>query len=249
MIDQPACDAGKTAVHEADDPARTLAKPVAMLGRRHLGEVTASRRVDLPRLQRCAGNQHRRYDGNRLVNRCPAFDHVVPSAEGCLKRLGTDWADLLLIHWPDHITPYGEPIAALEKLKQDGKVRHYGVSNFSPAMMDVCESAGHLAANQVGYHLFDRRVQRAVLPYTRSHGIGFMAYGTLGVGHLTDAFNESTTPVDWDCRSEELKENVAAVEWRLSPEERQEIDTIFAEEAIPTHVETAQTIELFLPAR
>ena len=40
-----------------------------------------------------------------------------------------------------------EAIEALEKLKQDGKTRHYGVSNFSPAMMDVCESAGHLAAN------------------------------------------------------------------------------------------------------
>ena len=142
-----------------------------------------------------------RYDGNRLVNQCSAFDHVVSSAEGCLQRLGTDWVDLLLIHWPDHNTPYGEPIAALEKLKQDGKIRHYGVSNFSPAMMDVCESAGHLAANQVGYHLFDRRVERAVLPYTQSHGVGFMAYGTLGFGLLTGAFNESTTFVDWDWRS------------------------------------------------
>ena len=67
--------------------------------------------------------------------------------------------------------------------------------------MDVCESAGHLAANQVGYHLFDRRVERAVLPYTRSHGIGFMVYGTLGFGLLTGAFNGSTTFVDWDWRS------------------------------------------------
>ncbi len=236
-----------------------------------------------------------RCDGDRIATQCSSFDHVVASAEGCLQRLGTDWVDLLLIHWPDHITPYGEPIAALEKLKQDGKIRHYGVSNFSPAMMDVCESAGHLAANQVGYHLFDRRVERAVLPYTKSHGIGFMAYGTLGFGLLTGAFNESTTFVDWDWRSkgyafglplfqreqflkqlrvvdrlrpiaarhgksvaqlaiswvlgnpavtvalvgirrsEELKENVASVEWRLSPDERQEIDTIFAEEGVPTH--------------
>ncbi len=176
-------------------------------------------------------------------------------------------------------------------------------------MMDVCESTGHLAANQVGYHLFDRRVERAVLPYTRSHGIGFMAYGTLGFGLLTGAFNESTTFVDWDWRSkgyafglplfqreqflgqlrvverlraiaarhgksvaqlaiswvlgnpavtvalvgirrsDELKENVAAVEWRLSAEERQEIDAIFAEEGVPTHAETAQITEPFLPAR
>ena len=217
--------------------------------------------------------------------------------------------DLLLIHWPDHITLYGEPIEALEKLKKDGKIRHYGVSNFSPAMMDVCESTGHSAANQLGYHLFDRRVERAVLPYAQAHGIGFMAYGTLGFGLLTVAFTESTTFVDWDWRSrgyafglplfqreqflkqlrvverlkvnavrhgksvaqlaiawvlgnpavtvglvgirrtEELKENVAAVEWRLSPDERQEIDTILAEEDVPTHAETTQIIEPFRPVR
>ena len=250
-----------------------------------------------------------KYGGGRQGAQCSSFDHVVSSTEGCLRRLGTDWIDLMLIHWPDHNTPYGEPIAALEKLKQDGKIRHYGVSNFSPAMMDVCESAGHLAANQVGYHLFDRRVERAVLPYTRAHGIGFMAYGTLGFGLLTGAFNESTTFVDWDWRSkgyafglplfqreqfrkqlrvvdrlraiaarhgksvaqlaiawvlgnpavtvalvgirrsEELIENVAAVEWRLLPEERQEIDAIFADEGVPTHADTSQITEPFLPAR
>ena len=197
----------------------------------------------------------------------------------------------------------------MEKLKKDGKIRHYGVSNFSPAMMDVCESTGHLAANQVGYHLFDRRVERAVLPYAQAHGIGFMAYGSLGFGLLSGAFTESTTFVDWDWRSrgsafglplfqreqflkqlrvverlkafaarhgksvaqlaiswvlgnpavtvglvgirrtEELKENVAAVEWRLSAEERQEIDRIFEEEGVPTHADTSQIVEPFLPAR
>ena len=50
-------------------------------------------------------------------------------------------------------------------------------------------------------------------------------------------------------RTEELKENVAAVEWRLSAEERQEIDTIFADEGVPTHAETSQITEPFLPAR
>ena len=297
------------AAQEAIDHGITLFDTAESYGPRIseelLGKALGARRKEIVLVTKVGF----KYDGNRLVNQCSSFDHVVTAAEGCLKRLGTDWVDLLLIHWPDHITPYGEPIAALEKLKQDGKIRHYGVSNFSPAMMDVCESAGHLAANQVGYHLFDRRVERAVLPYTRSHGIGFMAYGTLGFGLLTGAFNESTTFVDWDWRSkgyafglplfqreqflkqlrvvdrlrpiaarhgksvaqlaiswvlgnpavtvalvgirrtEEMKENVAAVEWRLSPDERQEIDTIFAEEDVPTHAKTSQITEPFLPAR
>ena len=265
------------AAQEAIDHGITLFDPAESYGpyisEELLGKALGSRRKEIVLVTKVGF----RYDGNRLVNQCSSFDHVVTAADGCLQRLGTDWVDLLLIHWPDHNTPYGEPVAALEKLKQDGKIRHYGVSNFSPAMMDVCESAGHLAANQVGYHLFDRRVERAVLPYTQAHGIGFMAYGTLGFGLLTGAFNESTTFVDWDWRAkgyafglplfqreqflgqlrvverlrtiaaghgksvaqlaiawvpgnpavtvalvgirrtEELNENVAAVEWRLSP--------------------------------
>ena len=138
---------------------------------------------------------------HKISGRDSGYDYVTERAEGCLRRLQTDWLDLLLIHWPDHNTPYDEPIRALEDLKAAGKIRHYGVSNFAPAMMDVCEKAGHLTANQIGYHLFDRRVERAVLPYCQAHNIGFMAYGTLAYGLLTGAMTPETTFVDWDWRS------------------------------------------------
>jgi aryl-alcohol dehydrogenase-like predicted oxidoreductase len=68
-------------------------------------------------------------------------------------------------------------------------------------MMEVCEDVGHLAANQVGYNMFDRRMEHAVLPYCLEHKIGFMAYGTLAYGLLTGAFTPETTFVDWDWRS------------------------------------------------
>ena len=140
-------------------------------------------------------------DKNEIAGRNSHYGHIVAHAEGCLKRLNTDWIDLLLIHWPDHNTPYDEPIRALEALKMAGKIRAYGVSNFAPAMMEVCESVGHLAANQVGYNMFDRRMEHAVLPYCLEHKIGFMAYGTLAYGLLTGAFSPETTFVDWDWRS------------------------------------------------
>ncbi|HHX42788.1 MAG TPA: aldo/keto reductase [Chloroflexi bacterium] len=238
----------------------------------------------------------------RVVGRCSKRDYIIARAEGCLRRLGTDWIDLLLIHWPDHDTPYEEPIEALENLKAAGKIRHYGVSNFSPAMMHVCERVGHLTANQMGYHMFDRRAERAVLPYCQDHGIGFMAYGTLAFGLLSGAFTPATTFVDWDWRSRgyafdlplfrkdmferelrvverlkelaarydksvaqlaiawvlghpavtvalvgmrnprELDENVAAADWRLTPEDRAEIDRIMEEEGVPTHVNSAQAL-------
>ena len=127
--------------------------------------------------------------------------HITAHAEDCLHRLETDFVDLLLIHWPDHKTPHEETIGALEALKQAGKIRHYGVSNYDVAMMGECERHGHLTANQVGYHLFDRRMEAAVLPYCLENGIGYMAYGSLGFGLLTGAFTPQTSFVDWDWRS------------------------------------------------
>jgi aryl-alcohol dehydrogenase-like predicted oxidoreductase len=227
---------------------------------------------------------------------------VLTRTEGCLKRLNTDWIDLLLIHWPDHDTPLGETVGALEELKAAGKIRHYGVSNFTVDMMEECERHGHLAANQVGYHMFDRRMEAQVLPYCQKKGIGFMAYGTLGYGLLTGAFNPDTTFESGDWRSNgkafslplferehfvrelrcvermkelatrsgesvaqlaiawvlghpavtvalvgmrnrrELEENVAAVEWKLTAQDRAEIDRIFAEEEVPTYVDAPQAV-------
>ena len=238
----------------------------------------------------------------KIIGKNSEYDHIVAHAEGCLKRLNTDWIDLLLIHWPDHNTPYDEPIRALETLKTSGKIRHYGVSNFAPAMMDACEQVGHLTANQVGYNLFDRRMEKAVLDYCLKHGIGFMAYGTLGYGLLTGAFTPETTFVEWDWRSrgtafelplfqrelflkelrvvsrlqelaaryeksvaqlaiawvldnpavtvalvgmrntKELEENVAAVDWKLAAEDKAEIDRIFQEEGVSTHLDRRQAL-------
>ena len=127
-------------------------------------------------------------------------DNVIQSAEGCLRRLDTDYLDLLLIHWPDHDTPFEEPVRALNRLKDEGKIRHYGVSNFTPEMMDECERHGRLAANQVGYHMFDRRMESRVLPYCLDKDIGFMAYGTLGFGLLAGAFTPDTSFEEGDWR-------------------------------------------------
>ncbi len=242
------------------------------------------------------------YEGNKIAGKKSSYDHIIKHSEDCLKRLGTDWVDLMLVHWPDHNTPYDEPIRALEKLKQSGKIRYYGVSNFAPAMMEVCEKVGHLTANQVGYNLFDRRVEKAVLPYCRAHGIGFMAYGPLCYGMLTGTFTPETTfaQSDWRSRSlsfglpifqreqfmkelkvvdslkelaarydktvaqlaiswvlgnpdvtvalvgvrnvRELEENIAAVDWKLTPEDRAEIDRIFKDKDVPTNVDSPQAV-------
>ncbi len=235
-----------------------------------------------------------------IVGRDASIAYITERTEGCLKRLNTDYIDLMLIHWPDLVTPHEETMRGLEALKDAGKIRHYGVSNYDVPMMQACQEHGSLTANQVGYHLFDRRMEAAVLPYCLEAGVGFMAYGSLGFGLLTGAFTPDTTFVDWDWRSggyafglplferenflkelrvterlkqlaagydksvaqlalawllgnpavtvalvgmrneRELRENVAAADWRLTSAERAEIDRIFEEEGVPTYIDAPQ---------
>ncbi len=137
----------------------------------------------------------------KILGKNSRHDSVIERTEGCLQRLQTDVIDLLLIHWRDHETPLDETMGALEKLRKDGKIRYYGVSNFDVEMMAACQQRGSLAANQVGYNLFDRRMEKEVLPYCLEHQIGFMGYGTLGYGLLTGAFTPETTFARNDWRS------------------------------------------------
>ncbi len=194
------------AVEMAVDHGITLFDTAEVYGPNTSEELLArglgDHRQDIVLVTKVGFTYHEGKSGNGAVSgRDAGRDNVILHTEGCLERLNTDYLDLLLIHWPDHKTPHDETIAALEDLVAAGKIRHYGVSNYNVEMMQACEAAGHLTANQVGYHLFDRRAEAEVLPFCGQNGIGYMAYGSLGFGLLTGAFTPETTFVDWDWRS------------------------------------------------
>jgi len=191
------------AVNAAIDKGITLFDTAEVYGPFHSEELLAKalgeRRKDITLVSKVGFNYN---DEGRVIGMNATYDYVIARTEGCLQRLQTDALDLLLIHWRDHGTPLDETMRALEKLKQDGKVRYYGVSNFDIAMMEECQKHGSLAVNQVGYHMFDRRMEKEVLPHCLEHNIGFMAYGTLGFGLLAGAFTPETAfiPSDWRSR-------------------------------------------------
>jgi aryl-alcohol dehydrogenase-like predicted oxidoreductase len=190
------------AVGAAIDNGITLFDTAEVYGPYHseeiLGRALGARRKDIILVTKVG---FRIDEENKIVGRDATRQSILARTEGCLKRLNTDWIDLLLIHWPDHDTPLEETMDALEALKSAGKIRYYGVSNFTVEMMEECEQHGHLAANQVGYNIFDQRMEARVLPYCRENGIGFMAYGTLGYGLLTGALEPDTVFEDTDWRS------------------------------------------------
>jgi aryl-alcohol dehydrogenase-like predicted oxidoreductase len=132
-------------------------------------------------------------------------ERVFASIDKCLKNLGTDWVDVYLVHWPDRLTPFEETMHALEEVVRDGKVRFVGLSNFKPDEIEACRQAFRVDVVQYGWNMFDRRMQRDILPYCEQHGIGFMAYGSLCFGLLTGTFTEDQDFGDKDWRSRQGK--------------------------------------------
>jgi aryl-alcohol dehydrogenase-like predicted oxidoreductase len=127
------------------------------------------------------------------------YSTVKRGAEESLRRLGTDHLDLLLIHWPDPETPIDETMRALEELRQEGKTRYVGVSNFTSYELSQSKKLTPICTNQVGYNLFDRRWEREMFPTARELGVSVMAYGPMAHGLLTGTFTKDTTfdPRDW----------------------------------------------------
>jgi 2,5-diketo-D-gluconate reductase B len=110
--------------------------------------------------------------------------HVAAGVEDSLRKLRTDYVDLLLIHWPSPGVPMAETLDAMARLKSAGKVRALGVSNFTVAQMrEAVEQLKHdVVCNQIEYHLL--LSQRAVVGYAREHGIAVTAYCPLARGKL-----------------------------------------------------------------
>jgi diketogulonate reductase-like aldo/keto reductase len=106
----------------------------------------------------------------------------VPAAcERSLKRLNTDRIDLYLLHWRGSY-PLPETVAAFEKLRQEGKIRHWGVSNLDVADMEEiagCPGGDNCAANQVLYHPASRGIEYELLPWCEKRGVAIMAYSPL----------------------------------------------------------------------
>lgn len=119
--------------------------------------------------------------------------------EDSLRRLGTDYLDVLLVHWPDPETPIEETMRALSDIVAAGKARYVGVSNYSPYELREAKRLMPIIANQVGYNLFDRRWENAMFPTARELGVGIMAYGPLAHGLLTGALRrgENFDQRDW----------------------------------------------------
>jgi diketogulonate reductase-like aldo/keto reductase len=113
---------------------------------------------------------------------------TIAACEASLRRLRTDHLDAYLLHWPGR-HPLEETFAAFEQLQAAGKIRAWGVSNFDTDDLDealAVAGPGKIACNQVLYHLGERAIEHAVLPWCAAHDVALVAYSPFGHGDFPD---------------------------------------------------------------
>ena len=109
--------------------------------------------------------------------------------EASLRRLGLDHVDLFQPHDPDPSVPIEDSWGEVQRLIDEGKVRHGGLSNHDPSLVERALAVGPVVSVQHQYNLLSRRVEREVLPFCRAHDIGVLSWGSLAEGLLTSRFD------------------------------------------------------------
>jgi len=177
---------------------------------------------------------------------------LVASCEASLRRLGTDRIDLYLLHWRGRV-PLAETVQAFVSLQRAGKIRHWGVSNFDLSDMEELwslELGAGAATNQVLYNLSRRGVEWALAPRLFERHVPLMAYSPVDQGKLlrnaklagfarANGMTASQAALAWLLAKDDviviprtghrhrMRENLGALEYRLSTEQLAELDRLF----------------------
>jgi diketogulonate reductase-like aldo/keto reductase len=133
-----------------------------------------------------AGRRREVFLISKVVPQNASRKGTVAACERSLARLKTDWLDSYLLHWSGR-HPLEDTIAAFEQLQREGKIRSWGVSNFDVSDLEsawAIAGEGRLVCNQVLYHLNERAIEHAVIPWCEQHGVSVVAYSPFGHGHF-----------------------------------------------------------------
>lgn len=218
--------------------------------------------------ERLVGQAIRGYDREKLFLVSKVYPHnagrqnIRRSCQASLKRMGTDYLDLYLLHWRGAI-PLSETVECMQQLKSDGLIRNWGVSNLDPDdMAELFRVPGgeNCLTDQVLYHLGSRGIEYDLLPALQARGIPVMAYcplaqaGQLRRGLLNHPSVAETArdhgatpsqvllafllsrpgvvPIPRTSRASHTEENAGAADLRLTAEELARLDAAFP---APTH--------------
>jgi aryl-alcohol dehydrogenase-like predicted oxidoreductase len=173
------------AIHAALDHGVNWIDTAAVYGLGHSEEVVA---------RALAGRSERPYvftkceltwNDKREIKRCLKADSIRRECENSLRRLKVETIDLYQIHWPEPDEDIEEGWGTLARLKEEGKVRWIGVSNFNAAQLERCRGIAPATSLQPPYSAISPEVEEAILPYCAQHGMGAIVYSPMKSGLLT----------------------------------------------------------------
>jgi aryl-alcohol dehydrogenase-like predicted oxidoreductase len=162
---------------------------------------------------------HYNPDGTRYPDLSPA--HIMERCDASLRRLRTDYIDLYLLHFYDQLTPLSDVADTMDRLTSQGKIRHYGASNFNIEELRTAVAAGNFAVLEPPYSLVSPEAEQALFPFCQAHDIGVMVYSPMHKGLLSGKYKGTETFADFrkhhpDFHGERFRQLAEAVQ-KLSP--------------------------------
>ncbi len=161
-----------------------------------------------------------RWDNDRKIYRSLEPKSLRQEVEDSLRRLGVDVIDLYQIHWPDPEEQLEQGWETLARIREEGKVRYIGVSNFSVAQMERVRTIAPITSLQPPYSLVNRKAEEEILPYCLEHGIGVINYSPMASGLLTGKMTpervEAMPEDDWRRRNPQFREPKLSVNLKLA---------------------------------
>ncbi|MFT0848655.1 aldo/keto reductase [Actinomycetaceae bacterium L2_0104] len=142
--------------------------------------------------------------GDRVLNRSLAPDSIARELDASLERLGTDYIDIYMTHWPaiaPFDTPIAETVAYLMELKESGRIRGIGAANVTPDQVREYLEHGELDVVQMRYSILDRAVEEELMPLCLDNGVTVQAYSPLEMGILAGAVPRGYVPPAGNARA------------------------------------------------
>lgn len=177
-------------IHEALDLGINWIDTAPVYGLGHSELVVGKAIKDLRKKPLIFTKCARVWDDNRQIGKCLGKESIRRECEASLKRLGVDVIDLYQIHWPEPVEDIDEGWETMVRLKDEGKVRWIGVSNFNAAQMQQVSKFGPITSLQPPYSMVRREIEAEILPFCEKNTIGVLVYSPMQSGLLTGAWTK-----------------------------------------------------------
>ena len=198
------------AIHQALDEGVNWIDTAAIYGLGHSEEVVGRALKTTSHKPLVFTKCSMRWHPDRSIYRSLKAGSLAEELDGSLRRLGVETIDLYQIHWPNPDEELEEGWEALARLKQQGKIRWVGVSNFSIEQMKRAQKIAPITSLQPPYSMLRRAIEEEVLPFTLENGIGVINYSPMVSGLLTGAMTAERVAAfpadDWRRRAAEFNE-------------------------------------------